>query len=291
MSASTAIWTSLTALALLATLAPGIAQAENKDDDGKASLKVYAFECGQITVSNVSMFSPGHDEGQSKELTDSCFLVRHAKGTLMWDTGLSDALAAEPNGVTAGGGLFQLKVKKTLASQLEEAGIEPAEVDYLAMSHLHSDHTGNAALFAGATWIVQRPEHDAAFGPEPARYRFDPASYAALQDGKTMVIDGDYDVFGDGSVVILAAPGHTPGHQVLFLDLAKNGPVVLSGDLFHFTKNRAYARVPAFNFDRAESLRSIDRVEGLIARTKATMWIQHDKEQMATIAHAPVFVE
>jgi ribonuclease BN (tRNA processing enzyme) len=106
---------------------------------------------------------------------------------------------------------------KPLLPQLAAAGYKPSDVTYFAMSHYHSDHTANANAFASSTWIVQKPERDVMFAATPTPIMA-PATFSALKDAKTTVLENeDYDVFGDGSVVVMSTPGHTPGHQVLFV--------------------------------------------------------------------------
>ena len=138
---------------------------------------------------------------------------------------------------------------------------------------------------------MQRPEHEAAFSDDPAAYRFDPQYYGALETAETLILDGDHDVFGDGSVVIKSAPGHTPGHQVLFVDLAEYGPVVLSGDLYHFPESRALKRVPTFNFDAEMTLEAMDRVEDFLIETGARLWIEHDIAENALLEKSPAYYE
>ena len=212
-----------------------------------------------------------------------------AGGTLLWDAGLSDALASEAESAQSSGSVA--RVTATLRAQLAELGYEPADVTYLAMSHLHYDHAGNANDFAASTWLVQRPEHEAAFSDDPAAFRFDPANYGALETAETLILDGDHDVFGDGAVIIKSAPGHTPGHQVLFVDLAEYGPVVLSGDLYHFPESRSLKRVPTFNFDAEMSLASMDRVEDFLIETGARLWIEHDIAENALLDKSPAYYE
>ena len=167
--------------------------------------------------------------------------------------------------------------------------VSPADVDYLALSHLHYDHAGNANMFAGSTWLVQRPEREAAFGD--AQGFFDRSLYADLESAETVILGGDHDVFGDGSVVIKSAPGHTPGHQVLFVKLTDPGPVVLSGDLYHFPENRTLKRVPTFNYDEAQTLESMDLVEDFLIETGTKLWIEHDSAANARLRKSPAFYE
>lgn len=257
--------------------------------DSKPDLTLHAFECGNIEVKDISLFSPGVDEGVTKKLTDSCYLIQHKKGSMIWDTGLPDAL--EGKGGEAFGGKLVLTVTNPLSKQLEEININPQDINFIGISHFHADHTGNANLFTNASLLIQQAEYDAAFGEDPTKYGFNPPSYAQLDKSKIKVLDGDYDVFGDGSVVIKSAPGHTPGHQVLFVNLKETGPVVLSGDLYHFTKNREHKRVPSFNFDKEQTLAAMDVIEQFVDAEGAQFWIQHDKEQNQTIKHSPEFYQ
>jgi glyoxylase-like metal-dependent hydrolase (beta-lactamase superfamily II) len=252
-----------------------------------ASLRLYVFDCGNLRVADPGRFSLAMDEVSTLDLSVPCYLIEHPGGTLLWDAGLSDSLAegsphTQENGTVT-------TVTATLAAQLEEIGVSPADVDYLALSHLHYDHAGNANMFAGSTWLVQRPEREAAFGD--AQGFFDRSLYADLESAETVILGGDHDVFGDGSVVIKSAPGHTPGHQVLFVKLTDPGPVVLSGDLYHFPENRTLKRVPTFNYDEAQTLESMDLVEDFLIETGTKLWIEHDSAANARLRKSPAFYE
>ena len=255
-----------------------------------ASPRLYAFDCGTIAVSDISVFSPGVDVGKKKTLTDSCYLIVHPKGVLMWDTGLSDELAAMPNGKKLSEG-FHGSLKKTLASQLQQAGFTPDAVTHLAVSHMHFDHIGNVGLFPKATLLMQKEELASAFGPDAAKFGNDPKNYPTLDANPKQALTADHDVFGDGSVTIKRAPGHTPGHQSLFVKLKKTGNVVLSGDLAHFTKNWENRRVPSFNFDKEMSVKAMNDMAAFIRENKAQFWIQHDLEQNKKIRRAPNFYD
>jgi len=162
-------------------------------------------------------------------------------------------------------------MRKPLAESLKQIGVAPADIQHLAMSHMHGDHCGNANLFASSTLYIQAVEYDAAFGPEPQKYGFLAANYARLRDSRVVKLAGDHDVFGDGSVVIKSAPGHTIGHQVLLVRLAQTGPLVLSGDVVHFAGNWNAKRVPPLNFNADQSAVSMQMVEQLMARTGAKL--------------------
>jgi N-acyl homoserine lactone hydrolase len=253
--------------------------------------RMYVLNCGESRTNDVSMWSPGIDVGKSRDFSDNCYLIRHGKDLMIWDTGMSDAIADKPEGVTAAGGLLTLWVRRTLTSQLRELGVAPTDVTHIAFSHFHADHCGNANLFTAAKLYIQDAEYEAAFGMEPSKFNFAPANYETLRANPVVKLNGDHDVFGDGSVVILATPGHTPGHQSLLVRLPKRGAVVLSGDMVHFRENWINRRVPARNFDREQSVRTMERIAALLTDKKAQLWINHDKAQSDSIPHAPDYVE
>jgi N-acyl homoserine lactone hydrolase len=156
---------------------------------------------------------------------------------------------------------------------------------------MHGDHVGNAGLFSKATLYIQEAEYDAAFGPDSAKFSFNVTIYDKLRDNRVVKLRGDHDVFGDGSVTILSTPGHTPGHQSLSVRLPRRGLVILSGDLVHFQDNWDHRRVPAFNYDREQTLASMQKVAGLLASQKAELWINHDKAQSGRIPKSPQYIE
>lgn len=254
--------------------------------------KLYVLECGDIDLMDISMFQPEVPEskGQHKHLTDSCYLIVHPKGVLLWDAGLPDKLSTLPDGFTAGN-IATVHVYKTLESQLKELGYPPAQIKYLGISHMHFDHVGNVGLVPQATLLIQQAEYDAALGADAAKYGFKPEDYTTIRSNPVQKLKGDYDVFGDGTVVIKSAPGHTPGHQALFVKLQQTGNVLLSGDLVHYTDNWEHHRVPGFNFDKAASLKTMSDTEQFIKDNHAQLWIQHDAEQAATLKHAPAYYE
>jgi glyoxylase-like metal-dependent hydrolase (beta-lactamase superfamily II) len=184
-----------------------------------------------------------------------------------------------------------LEAKRKLVPQIEALGYKASDITYLAMSHYHLDHTANANLFAGSTWIVQQAEYDAMFGEKEFAIR-DSSSYDKLKDSKKIVLNNeDHDVFGDGSVVIKTAPGHTPGHQMLFLRLKNFGPLLLEGDLYHLPEERTLDRVPTFDFDAAMTRATRVKTEAFLKKTGATMWIQHDPPTNAKLKKAPDYYD
>jgi N-acyl homoserine lactone hydrolase len=254
------------------------------------SPRLYVFNCGTVEVADISAFSPGVDVGKKKTLTDSCYLIAHPKGTLMWDTGFNDELAAQPDGKKVSDN-FHVRLKKPLATQFKEIGYAPADVTYLGLSHMHFDHIGNVGMFPKATLLMQKEEYVSAMGPDAAKFGNDPKNYPTLAANPNKQLEGDHDVFGDGTVVIKRALGHTPGHQLLVVKLKKSGTIVLSGDLAHFTKNWENRRVPSFNFDKDLSVKTMNEMAAFIKANKAKFWIQHDLEQNDKIRHAPQFYD
>lgn len=256
-----------------------------------SELRLYAIDCGQIVIKDAAPFSDTGDyDGKSLDAVVSCYLIRHPKGTLLWDAGLNDEIAKSPQGVEAGGGNFLMKVKTPLVTQLASIGVTPADVTHIAFSHLHFDHTGNANAFPQSTWLMNKAEL-AAVNSEAPPFGMDPSLVSAHKSAKLETFAADHDVFGDGKVRIFSAPGHTPGHQVLMIDLAGAGPVILSGDLYHTHENRKERNVPAFNTSRADTLASFDRVEKLIANRKALFVVQHVPADFAALPKFPAYLK
>jgi N-acyl homoserine lactone hydrolase len=252
--------------------------------------RLYVFNCGEARIPDVSPWSPGFNIGKPAVFSDNCYLIQHGREWLLWDSGYPDAVANLPEGV-AGARNSRAFRSRTLVSQMAEIGVAPEQVTRVAFSHFHGDHVGNANLFAGATLYIQQTEYDAAFGPDPAKYGFNPAVYERLRESRTVKLNGDYDVFGDGSVRILSTPGHTPGHQSLLLHLPQTGAVILTGDAAHFHENFINRRVPGFNFNADQSRASMDRLDSIRQSEHAQLWINHDSQQSATILHSPAYYE
>ena len=257
---------------------------------GPKGLKLYAMDCGTFDVSNADMFADdGAYKGVARVLEVPCYLIRHPKGDLVWDTGVPQDIADLPGGKGPGG----LTVAHKLTDQLKALGLAPADIKYLSISHSHFDHAGNAGLFASSTWLVDPRERDYAFRQQARNSKADFSRYAALENAKTVLIDSDkpFDVFGDGSVTIYRTPGHTPGHSVLLVRLPKSGPIILAGDMWHIAESRAARRVPRFNFDRAQTLASMDLVEKLAADTHARVVREHVMEDFTSLPKFPAPLE
>ena len=248
--------------------------------------KLYVFDCGMLRFESIEDFSISDDETDIRDLIVPCYVVEHEKGRLLWDGGLPSK-TADINGWQGEGMLSRLD--RTLSEQLSGIGLDMSSFDYAVFSHMHFDHVGVANEVTGATLIIQKTEYDATFGDEVTVPAVDPTLFENLKNTERILIDGDHDVFGDGRVRIISAPGHTPGHQVLFIDLANTGPVVLSGDLYHFAISRQDRRVPDFNVDREMTLASMDRVEALVQETGASFWIEHELAFFEQLKKAPAY--
>jgi N-acyl homoserine lactone hydrolase len=284
--------TAVVAVAL--TLISVIGYSQNKvTTTSNEDVKLYVLDGGSLDVNNLEIFDTTdvyHDLKYPNAPTP-IWIIKHPKGILVWDAGLPEGLINAPDGYTTPDGNFTLKVKRTLTEQLKEINIKPEEVTYISFSHMHSDHTGNANMFTNATWIVQNNEYELAKSPDAAKYSFAPESYSKLLEGKVRKLEGDLDVFGDGSVKIMSTPGHTIGHQSLLLKLSKTGTLYITGDLYHFKANRTFGRVPSFNYDKKQTLESIKKFEALVKKTKARVIIHHDLKDYNSLPHSPIAIE
>jgi len=255
------------------------------------SLRLYVLDCGIITPPNVDNYGLKPNEVADTRMVTPCFLIAHPRGTLMWDTGeISDG--AFSGGVSPQK-LNNYTVDRPLLPQLAAIGHTPPDITYLALSHYHGDHVANAKEFVKSTWIVQKGDRDAILAPRPEGSRVpDPKFFEGLDSSKTILLNGeDHDVFGDGTVVIKSTPGHTPGHQSLFLKLANTGNVLLSGDLYHYPEEITYKKVPNFDTDREQTAKSRQKIEDFVKANHAQLWIQHDYTSGIKRKIAPAFYD
>jgi N-acyl homoserine lactone hydrolase len=252
------------------------------------SPRIYVFDNGAIKGLDTKLFGFQASEVKEPNFTVHSYLIVHPKGTLMFDTGaIPDGDFKGPGPVVEG----VVTASRPLLPQIAAAGYQPSDIHFLALSHYHSDHTANANAFAGATWIVQKAERDAMLGDAPIAI-VQRGHFSALKDAKTKILnDEDYDVFGDGTVVLMSTPGHTPGHQVLWVRTSKRGPVLLAGDLYHYPEERTTGKTPSFEFNVPQSARSRARVETFLKQTGATLWIEHDIATHANLPKAPKFID
>ena len=261
---------------LLMSAATGSAQTKSGVE------KLYILNCGEGVAGDISRWSPGINVGQPMDFVDNCYLIHHPQGWLLWDTGVTDAIVSMPEGqAPTDPKATHWRRPKTLASQLDVLGVKPTDIKYVAISHSHPDHIGNVGLFPQAMLLVQKAEYE---WPSPFGSRFKP-------EHPVTKLEGDYDVFGDGSVMLISTPGHTPGHQSLLVKLPNTGALVLSGDAVHFKSNWDNRGVPSMNTDQDKTLASMQRIADLLAKEKAQLWINHDKVQRDSLKMAPGFYD
>ena len=245
--------------------------------------KLYILNCGEGVAGDISRWSPGVNEGQSMDFVDNCYLIKHGSDWFLWDTGIPDAVATMPNGLApADPKAVTWNRPKTLVSQLEAIGVKPADIKAMAVSHTHPDHIGNVELFPSAMLYVQKAEYE--WPGADGKPRFN-------KEHPVTLLEGDRDVFGDGSLTILSTPGHTPGHQSLLVKLPKTGAIVLSGDAVHFKSNWDNRRVPALNANKEQTIASMEKIADVLKNDHAQLWINHDKAQRDTLKMAPEFYE
>ena len=279
-------------VALVSALAPvmaGPAPQAQHHPPAVNSLRLYVFDCGKLNI-DPTPYGFTKDQLATTDMSVPCFLVAHPKGTLMWDAGTVPDTAFT---TTAPVKVDRATATKPLKSQMAEIGYAPEDITYLALSHCHWDHTANANEFSAATWLARPEERDAMFAHPPEYARcLNPENYSALRNSKTTLITrDDYDVFGDGAVVLKSAPGHAPGHQVLFLKLRKTGPILLSGDLYHYPEERSQHHVPTTDFNRQQTAASREAIEAFLKKTGAQLWIQHDFTANAKLKKSPAYYD
>src|ERR1700712_522625 len=236
------------------------------------------FDCGtpQAPTPVNQRFSDTFAFGDLKvQFVFSCYLIKHGDDYMLWDTG--HAMTA-PN----------VAPKVSLVDQLAQLNLAPDQIKFVGISHFHADHTGQVASFPKALVLIGKADWDAISNPAPAQ-GVNAAPFAGWikGEGKVEPLLNDKDVFGDGSVIVLSTPGHTPGHHSLLVKLAQTGAVLITGDAVHFRENYDTNGLPGFNFDRAQSLASIDRLKKIAANAKATVIIQHDARDIDKLPAFP----
>jgi N-acyl homoserine lactone hydrolase len=257
--------------------------------------KLYRVDCGHSLANDESVWTPGENVHRSIEFSSTCYLIRHGKDVLMWDTGVPEQTIGDPKGWSTLPNLIVYHIDKTISSQLAEVGLSPNDVNYVLVSHTHGDHIGNVGLFPSATVVMQKAEYDWINSPPPS----DPNLSTLVTLARTLLgqpkrldlISGDVDLFRDGSVTLLSTPGHTPGSQSLMVHLENTGYVILSGDVAHLEDNFKRDIVPTLNVDKAASIASMERIKDLMAKYNATLLINHDKRQTDQLKLLPDYYD
>jgi glyoxylase-like metal-dependent hydrolase (beta-lactamase superfamily II) len=249
------------------------------------SMELWRLDCGDFNMkrfgawfSDTFQYPPG-----AKALVGSCYLIRHGDDYLLWDTGMSDTLIAKP----VDNEQQTMSLKRSVVDQLKQIGVTPAQIDMVGISHFHGDHTGQARHFPGARLVIGKGDWDALKGTdERLKDTRQDLAHWLTGPGQSIPVGGDADLFRDGTVLMLAMPGHTPGHNALLVKLA-SGPVLLSGDQYHFTEAVKNRGVPSFNTNRADTLASHDRFDRIAANLKAKVIIQHEPSDVAKLPAFP----
>lgn len=248
-------------------------------------LSMWRLDCGRFALNDYGLFSDtmAYRSGP-KELTVSCYLIRHGDRYMLWDTGLTDKFIGKPSTTPLG----TISLERSIIAQLADIKVRPDQIGFVGASHYHYDHVGQAASFPKAKLLIGKEDLEA-MKAVPAPDALEPALLAPWTKGggKVEAATGDVDVFQDGSVIMLKTPGHTPGHHSLLVRLA-SGPVLLSGDLYHFHEQVPIDGVPIFNTNRADTLASMDRFRRIAQNLRAKIVIQHE---LGDIAKLPPFPE
>ncbi|HME40703.1 MAG TPA: N-acyl homoserine lactonase family protein [Steroidobacteraceae bacterium] len=257
--------------------------------------RLYRLDCGHSLANDESVWTPGANVGRDIEFSSTCWLLKHGREWLLWDTGVPETAFNDPRGWSTLPKLIVYHLDKSVTDQLAEIGLKPGDIDRVAISHTHGDHIGNVVLFANSTIVMQRAEYRWIHSPDGPNDNVNQLMALARKllgrPKNLQLIDGDTDLFGDGSVTLVSTPGHTPGHQSLLVHLRNSGFILLSGDVVHLEENFENNVVPSLNTDRAESIASMERVRQLISAYKATLFINHDKSQTDKLRLLPAFYD
>ena len=287
----------LVALALMMEGTPD-ANADSKlPDPVKAGVaeKLFRLDCGRSVANDESVWTPGENVGRRVEFSSTCWLIKHGSEWLLWDSGVPESAHNDPQGWSTLPKLIVYHLDKTLTDQLAEIGLKPSDITHVAISHTHGDHIGNMGLFPASTILMQRAEYDwinSGNGSNDNVNQLMALARKLLGTPKNLrLIDGDADVFGDGSVALVSTPGHTPGHQSLLVHLKNSGFIILSGDVVHSEENFEKNIVPSLNTNKAESIASMKRIRMVMATYKARLFINHYKKQTDKLKMLPAFYD
>ena len=250
----------------------------------QASLELWRLDCGEFVIKQYGAFFSDtfRYPAGPKQIASSCYLIRNGERYMLWDTGVSDALIGSPLENQA----QKISLNRSIIDQLAQIGVKPQQVEIVGISHWHFDHVGQAPHFKHAKLVIGKGDSDLLRqSPPPDEDSAKALAHWLTGAGTLRAVESDVDIFHDGKVTMLKLPGHTPGHYALLVRLA-SGPVLLSGDQYHFTEQVANRGVPPFNHSRADTLASHDRFDRIAANLGAKVIIQHEP---ADIAKLPLF--
>jgi N-acyl homoserine lactone hydrolase len=287
----------LAAFSLMMVGTPDANAGSKLPDPIKAGVaeKLFRLDCGRSLANDESVWTPGENAGRSIEFSSTCWLIKHGNEWLLWDAGVPESAHNDPRGWSTLPKLIVYHLDKTLTDQLAQIGLKPSDIGRVAISHTHGDHIGNVGLFPDSTIMMQRAEYNwinSPNGPNDNVNQLMALARELLGTPKNLqLIDGDTDVYGDGSVTLVSTPGHTPGHQSLLVHLKNSGFIILSGDVVHSQENFEKNLVPSLNTDKAESIASMEKIRQMIAMYNAKLFINHDKKQTNTLKLLPSFYD
>jgi N-acyl homoserine lactone hydrolase len=293
----TAILSILAASLLLMDGTPTASAKSALPDPAKAGFadKLYRLDCGHSLANDESVWTPGENVGRSIAFSSTCWLIKRGNIRLLWDTGVPESTLNDPKGWSTLPELIVYHLDRSITDQLAEIGLKPNDITYVAISHTHGDHIGNLGLFPNSTILMQRAEYTWISSPDGPNANVNQLKALARKLMGTpkhlQLLDGDTDVFGDGSVTLVSTPGHTPGHQSLLVHLKNSGFIILSGDVVHLEQNFEKNTVPSLNTDKAASIASMGRIRRMMATYKAKLFINHDKAQSDTLKLIPAFYD
>jgi N-acyl homoserine lactone hydrolase len=287
----------LVAFSLVAGGTPDASAGFALPDSNKAGVaeKLFRLDCGRSLANDESVWTPGENAGRAIEFSSTCWLIKHGSEWLLWDTGVPESAHSDPRGWSTLPKLIVYHLDKTPTDQLAEIGLKPSDISRVAISHTHGDHIGNMGLFPNSTVLMQRVEYNWISSPDGPNDNVNQLMALAREllgtPKNLQLIDGDTDVFGDGSVTLVSTPGHTPGHQSLLVHLRNSGFIILSGDVAHLEENFEKNVVPSLNTSKSESIASMARVRQLMAAYKARLFINHDKSETDKLRLVPAFYD
>lgn len=251
--------------------------------------RLWALDGARMTLEN-SLLIVG---GQGKLTVPlPSFLIEHERGLVLFDTGLVPEAADDPHAIygelveEAG---IEMTPDQRVDRQLATIGFKPEDITHVILSHTHLDHTGGLSLFPQAQFFIQRGELGYGYWPYPAAAAFfRQADFEPIRKIGWNEVDGDFDLFGDGSIQMLACPGHTPGNASLFVQLADQS-FVLTGDTVHSTYaiDSELPASPDANSEKA--VWSIRKIKQLARARQSTIWVPHDPDQWPAFKHAPEY--
>jgi N-acyl homoserine lactone hydrolase len=257
--------------------------------------QLYRLDCGHSLANDESVWTPGENVGRSIEFSSTCWMIKAGSKWVLWDTGVPEATLKDSKGWSTLPKLIVYHLDKPITGQLAEIGLKTSDITYVALSHTHGDHIGNVGLFPDSTVLMQRAEYGWIHSADGASDNVNQLKALAREllgaPQHLQLIDGDRDLFGDGSVTLISTPGHTPGSQSLLVHLKTSGFIMLSGDVVHLENNFEKNIVPSLNTDKAASIASMDKIRQIIAAYHARLFINHDKTQADTLKLLPAFYD